>query len=195
VAAERLRIFLAVFPPEPVRELAAGAIDRLRHDGDLVSWVKRDNLHFTMRFLGDLGEDGARRAAEAAIEAGAAHAPFDAALGALGAFPNGRTARVLWVGMAEGAEALIALARSLEQALRRKGFGRADRPFAAHLTIGRPRDARRDWTEALAAESRALASAGERARFRVERLQVVQSRLSPKGSVYTVRDEAPLGAA
>jgi 2'-5' RNA ligase len=189
---ERLRIFLAVFPPLATQEAAARAIERLRRPGDGVSWVKRENLHYTLRFLGDLGEDGARRAAEAAAEAAAGHRAFDARLGGLGAFPDARRARVLWVGLVEGAEPLVELARSLELALRRKGFDRADRPFAAHLTIGRVREAGGDWSAALAEAEKAMPAEGEATRFRVDRVVVVASQLSPKGSIYTPRAEAKL---
>jgi 2'-5' RNA ligase len=190
-----LRIFLAVFPPRAAQEVAARAIERLRRPEDGVSWVKQENLHYTIRFLGDLGEDGARRAAEAASEAGARHASFDARLGTLGAFPDPRRARVLWAGLVEGAAPLEALARDVEAGLRRKGFDRADRPFAAHLTLGRVRDPGPDWTQALEAAAAGFAVERDAARFRVDRVLVVHSQLSPKGSIYTPRAEARLAEA
>src|SRR5258708_4850328 len=101
--------------------------------------------------MGELGEDGARRVKQAADEAVSGRAAFAAALGALGAFPNARRARVLWAGMTEGAERLTSLARALEGALARKGFDAAEHPFTAHLTVGRVREPRADWTERLAA--------------------------------------------
>jgi 2'-5' RNA ligase len=183
-----MRIFIAVFPPRAVQDVAAGVIEALKRERDGVSWVRRENLHYTLSFLGELGEDGALRAGEAALEAGAAHAPFDAALEQPGAFPNAGKARVLWLGMREGAEPLRALARTLERALGARGFDRADRPFAPHLTIGRVRTPA-DWTARLAA------APGIEARFRVEELRVIASTLSPGGSRYDVRVRAPLAAA
>ena len=185
-----MRIFLAVFPPAEVQSAAAEVIERLRRPNDAVSWVERENLHFTVRFLGELGESGAGRAAEAAREGAADHRAFEAALGAPGAFPSAKRSRVLWLGLAEGAEPLVALARSVEQTLVRRGFDRADRPFTAHLTLGRVRDREQDWSERL------IGPAPEPAvRFPVERVVVVQSTLSPKGSIYQVRAEAPLAPA
>lgn len=181
-----MRLFLAVFPPAAVQEAADAVIESLRRPGDGISWVKRENLHYTMRFLGEVGEDGARRAAEAALEAVAGARAFGAVLGSLGAFPNPRRARVLWIGMSEGAEPLVSLARALEQALRGRGFDRADKPFAAHLTIGRVRDRDQDWGD------RVVAAKPLGARFTVGTLQVIESTLSPKGSIYRVRAEAPL---
>ena len=185
-----MRLFLAVFPPAEVQHTACGLIEELRRPGDGVSWVKPENLHYTLRFLGEVGEDGARRAAEAATEAAAKSRAFAAGLGGLGAFPDPRRARVIWVGMSEGGEALVALARDLDRALARRGFGAADRPFSPHLTLGRVREPRRDWTAALA-EAR---PADPVARFTVDRVLVVESRLDPRGSIYTVRARAALTA-
>ena len=186
-----MRIFLAVFPPHEVQRAVHAAAESLRRPKDGVSWVKLENLHYTLRFMGELGEDGTRRVKEAAEEAARTDAPFTAALGALGAFPNPRRARVLWAGMTEGGERLTAVARALEAGLRRRGFDAADHPFSAHLTIGRVRDPRADWTERLATV--VVAPGGSH--FTVDRLCVVQSQLSPRGSTYTVIHEARLTRA
>jgi len=187
-----VRLFLAVFPPPAAREAAHAAGQALRRAGQAaasVSWVKAENLHYTLRFLGEVGEDGARRAAEAATAAAAAVPAFDARLGGLGAFPNPPRARVLWIGLSEGAEALTALAQALDRALKPRGFGAPDHPFSPHLTLGRVRDAGGNWSEALGLTP---APEGTHARFAVDRLCVVESTLSPRGSIYTVRVEAPL---
>lgn len=184
----RLRVFLALFPPPEVQAAAAEAIEQLRSNGDRVSWVKRENLHFTLRFLGDVGEDGARRAAEAAAEISSDHRAFDAALGSLGAFPDGQRARVLWIGLSQGAEPMVALARSLEKALVRRGFERETRPFAAHLTIGRVREPGHDWSQALGRATLAPAA------WHVDRVLLIRSTLSPQGSRYVEIAAAPLPA-
>ena len=185
-----MRLFFAVFPSPEVQQAAFAVEESLRRPGDGVSWIKIENLHYTMRFLGEVGDDGARRATEAAAEAASDTRAFDAKLGGLGAFPNARRARVLWIGLAEGSEALAGVARDLEAALRRRGFDRADRKFSPHLTMGRVRIPKEDWTARLA---EARAPDPSRARFRVDRLQLMESKLSPKGSTYTVRSEAKLG--
>jgi RNA 2',3'-cyclic 3'-phosphodiesterase len=182
-----VRLFLAVIPPVEVQRAAFAACEGLRRPADDVSWVRPENLHFTLRFLGEVGEDTARGAAEAAAEAASAHAPFDASLGRAGAFPGARRARVLWLSLATGAEAMKALAASLEAALVDHGFDPADKPFSPHLTIGRVREPKHDWSARLA-EVPATDAA-----FRVERITLVESRLARGGSVYTMRSEALLG--
>lgn len=184
-----MRLFLAVFPPPAVREATHAAAGPLRRAGDGVSWVSPGNLHYTMRFLGEVGEDGARRAGEAAVEAAASVPAFECALGGLGAFPNPGRARVIWVGMSAGAESLVALATALDRTLARRGFAPPDRPFSPHLTLGRVREPRADWSRALGG---APALAGPLACFTVDRLSVVESTLSPGGSIYHVRAEARL---
>ncbi len=182
-----MRLFVAVFPPSATQQAAARTIDRLRRPDDRVSWVKTENLHYTLRFLGEVGEDGARRVADAARKAASGVAPFEAALGSLGAFPDPRRARVLWAGLERGGPELEALSRALDQGL--ASFGRPDRQFSAHLTIGRIREPGPDWTGRL----QDARIEGEARRFRVETLSVVQSQLNPKGSIYTILEAAPLG--
>jgi len=185
-----MRIFLALFPPPTAQAAAFQVVEALRRPGDGISWVKRENLHYTLSFLGELGEDGARRAAEAAREAAAAAPAFEAALGRPGAFPRPDRARVLWLGLAQGGPALEQLARDLERALRKRGFDRADKPFSAHLTLGRVR-ARDCDAAALLAGTNSLEGV-RAARFDVTALAVVDSTLSPGGSIYRIRDTAPL---
>ena len=83
----------------------------------------------------------------------------------------------------------MALAQALDRALAPRGFAAPDHPFSAHLTLGRVREPGVDWSTALA---RGQAPDGPEARFRVERLTVVESTLSPQGSIYNVHLEAPL---
>ena len=183
-----MRLFLAVFPSVEVQRVASGLIEALRRPGDGVTWVKPGNLHYTLRFLGEVEDQDAGRAAEAAAQAATGARAFPAILGGLGAFPNAARARVLWAGLSEGEEDLVALARALDRALAGRGFGTADKPFSAHLTLGRVREPRRDWTATLARPR----PAAPPARFTVDRICLVESWLSSEGSVYSVRYEARL---
>ncbi|MBI1799602.1 MAG: RNA 2',3'-cyclic phosphodiesterase [Candidatus Eisenbacteria bacterium] len=187
-----MRVFLAVFPPPEAQAAAVAVIEALRWPGDGVSWVREQNLHFTLRFLGEIGADGLGRASEAAREAVAGRQSFDVALGAPGAFPSSARSRVLWLGLSSGSEELTALAQDLDLTLARRGFGHAARPFSPHLTLGRVRQPGRDWTAPLAAANSLETWA--HARFTVRHIASVESTLSPRGSTYRVADEAPLEA-
>ena len=104
------RTFIAVFPPPDVVERMTRAVDALKQPGDGVGWVRPANIHYTLRFLGDLDDAAVTTARRAAADAARAAAPFRVTLGAPGLFPNDRRPRILWLGAAGGAPALTALA-------------------------------------------------------------------------------------
>lgn len=182
-----MRVFLAVFPPPAVQQTLAEGIERVQRAGDGVSWVRQQNLHYTLRFLGEVEEARMQAVTHAAHDAVRGATAFRLTLGGAGAFPDFRRPRVLWIGARQGGEALELLAKSLQEALRRQGFGRADKPFRSHLTVGRVRDAAR--AVASAERLRDIAVEGE---FLVDRLATVHSTLRPGGSEYRIVDEAPL---
>ena len=78
--------------------------------------------------------------AKAAAEVAARHAPFDVSLVGVGAFPDARRPRVVWVGLGEGAGAAAAIAKDIDDAVVALGFPREERPWSAHITLGRFRD-------------------------------------------------------
>ena len=180
-----MRLFVAVFPPPDVQSAAYRAADPLRPGHDAVAWVRKENLHYTMRFLGEVDEAGAANAAAAMHEAAASRPRFAAVLGGFGAFPSAKRARVLWIAMLQGAEPMRLLASTLDEALVRHGFEAADDSFEPHLTVGRVR-APGDWT------ARLLDAPTVEARFQVDRMRLVSSVLSPGGSRYETVAEAML---
>ncbi|MGH7731112.1 MAG: RNA 2',3'-cyclic phosphodiesterase [Candidatus Eiseniibacteriota bacterium] len=186
-----MRTFIAVFPSSPAQEAAHRVIERLRRPEDDVSWVRRENLHYTLRFLGELDEDAVSRLIAAAREGAGERPRFTATLGAAGAFPSPRRARVLWLGLSHGAEALTALAGGLEGALVGHGFAPAERPFSPHLTLGRLRRRDQDWSARLAGVA-AGPEGGPAPGFVVDRVAIVGSTLSPGGSIYRLCAEPPL---
>ncbi|MEO6461879.1 MAG: RNA 2',3'-cyclic phosphodiesterase [Candidatus Eisenbacteria bacterium] len=189
------RAFVAVFPPPEVVAAVGAALDLLRTPGDGIAWVPPANLHYTMRFLGDLEParlDAARRALGTAA-AGSGVAPFRVRLGGPGAFPGPGRPRVLWLGAAEGAAALTLLAGGLEGALEREKFARSERPFTPHLTTGRVREP--GAAAVAAATGRFLGATFPGAAFEVAELVLVASTLAPGGSRYEPLERAALGGA
>src|SRR3990167_8149754 len=139
---EKIRSFVAILLSDETRQAAASLIDSLRPVGRRVSWVKAENLHLTLKFLGDQSPEDLRRVIEGLTEATAASAPFELLLSGLGAFPDLRRPRVIWVGASDGTREAIALARRVEESLRRRGLPKEEHPFSPHLTIGRVKDPR-----------------------------------------------------
>jgi 2'-5' RNA ligase len=182
-----IRTFVALLvPPAWAEYLGEVSRDLATRSGGL-SWVKPGNIHLTIRFLGDLGESGARRVSES-VTRSAARVPAPLArLGGLGAFPNLARPRVLWVGLAEGAEAAVSLARTVNDALQRDGFGPPDKPFRPHLTLARVREGARGLD---AIRSAVLPPPPGPALL--DRVAVMKSDLHPTGSRYTALAEVRL---
>lgn len=189
-----LRLFVALEPPDPVRRRVASLqadLERAagRAAGD-VKWVVPENVHLTLHFLGGVPEER-RAAVEAAVaEAAAGCAPFHLDVHGAGAFPSGRRARVLWAGIGGDVAMLGTLAADLGRRLGALGYPAEDRPFSAHLTLGRSRDPR-----GLPGLAAALARCADvpAARWPVEEVVLFRSHLSPHGPRYEGLSRAPLG--
>lgn len=146
----RHRIFIAVPLAANIRQAAAQARKALDAYDDRLRWVQPQHLHLTLQFLGNITTASLTAAVAAAEEAARAERPFTITLAGLGAFPSAATARVIWVGVTDGAECLRALAGRLALSLRARCISLEDRPFSPHLTLarvrgaGRPPDLRRE---------------------------------------------------
>ncbi len=187
-----IRAFVAILLPDTVRAALGGEIELLRPVGRNVAWVAPDNLHVTLKFLGNLEPERLDRAASALAGVASAATPFELAIVGLGAFPSPTRPRVLWVGLGAGAGAAARLAVSVEGALAGQGFAPEDRPFAGHITLGRVREPRRD--DGLA--SALTAGAGRRiGRLAVDQLALMRSEPSPRGPRYSVVAAWPLSAS
>jgi RNA 2',3'-cyclic 3'-phosphodiesterase len=155
-----------------------------------VRWVGEDAFHLTLRFLGETPTDRVAAAAEAVAEATRASRPFAVTLGRSGAFPRAAAPRTLWLGIEEGGDALADLATSVEHALVVRGWPADDRPFRAHLTLGRCED---PLAGSRVAEALSAASARFHATWRVGTLVLYESHLGRGPARYAVVAEHPLG--
>lgn len=155
-----------------------------------VKWVRPENLHLTLKFLGNVEEGRVEAIAEVIGEVARSSRPFRLRLGGLGAFPNIRRPRVIWAGMTEGARRLEGIAEGLEAGLGRLGFAREKRRFSAHLTLGRTRSAR-GLNELVRRVNRY--SNFELGEMQIEDVSLFASELRPAGPVYTGLFKAALG--
>ncbi|MDI7268926.1 MAG: RNA 2',3'-cyclic phosphodiesterase, partial [Myxococcota bacterium] len=137
------RAFLAVpLGDEVVRaatELSVQIRGRIREAGVRAKWVPPQNLHVTLRFLGNIAAEQGRAVGEALGPVLRGHASFLARFGAVGAFPSAPRPAVLWIGIGEGAEAMTNLGVDVGRAVTALGFPEEDRPFHAHVTIASAR--------------------------------------------------------
>lgn len=133
-----MRLFFAVGFEESLKDAIATAIDGTGLDNPPWRWVARNNIHITMKFLGDMPEDRIAPLAMSAIGAFQGTAPFPITLGGMGGFPNLRRPRVLFYTVTKGSGDLVAMAERLDAALHTDlAIDRERRPFRAHATVAR----------------------------------------------------------
>jgi 2'-5' RNA ligase len=191
--SQTLRTFVAVEMDPAIRKAAQRLIEKFRATGAGVSWGVAENMHLTLKFLGDVGVGDVPRVCQAVREAAAGVAPFGLQVCGAGAFPNLSRPRVIWLGAGEGQEPMAALAERIESALKELGFPREGRRFQAHLTLGR---VRRGGPEIAALAGLVQQHAAvEIGQTPVEEVVVFSSQLKPTGAVYEALDRALLGSA
>ena len=180
-----MRLFVAVEFDEAVRDAADLVARELRTRLDpriKARWVDADKMHLTVRFIGHVDDERGAAVLEA-LQPPLAIAAFDTALGECGVFPRSGPPRVLWIGLQDRLSSLKAMHEEFNQRLLPLGFAPEDRPFSAHLTLARVKDAPRDAARSLREIVASVQVPGRRCH--INAATVFQSSLSPKGSSYT----------
>jgi len=201
----RVRAFIALRLDKAVDDAIAELIGRLRlprHDEsaraeprgcareDGIRWVRRENFHLTLFFLGPVvARERLPAVADALGAVAETTAPFEVAAQSVGVFPSPSRPQVIWIGLSGGE--LVALAARVSAAAERCGFTPERRPFAPHLTIGRirsPQSAK--WLRHSLGEAANLSFGMSR----VERMVLYRSETGPAGSTYYELAAFALGA-
>lgn len=187
-----VRLFIAVDLDVAARARVAAAVETLRAAAPRVSWTPAARLHFTLKFLGERPEAAVAPLAGALAEVAARHRLMPVTLGGLGAFPNLRRPRIVWMGVRDP-NRLELLQHDVEIGCEGLGYPVDGRAFRPHLTLGRVRDGVPD------EELRALARAARALTFEEESMMaavtLMHSELERGGPAYTVLAAAPLRTA
>jgi RNA 2',3'-cyclic 3'-phosphodiesterase len=187
-----MRLFLAVEFEQELRRALREATAPLRALVPDAGWVAEDRLHLTLKFLGEQPETLVEPLTAVIQEIAGRHWPVQMRLGGVGAFPNLRRPRVIWVGIAPEPK-LELLQNDVEEACSALGVAVEGKPFRPHLTIGRLRGTENG--EAV----RELARVARETRFRadafVSTIELVHSTLTPAGRRYARLAAAPLRSA
>lgn len=184
---EKTRLFIAIDLPEPVKEILLKTMAQMGEHlpNQAVRWVRPVQLHLTLRFLGDTAVAQLPALQEELAQLATRHGAFSLRLNGVGAFPNRKKPRVIWVGLDGDLAVLWKMQAELEDRVVQLGWSREKRPFSPHVTLGRVKDAKQmqalDWQVDLAEIS-----------FGVTAVQLVQSELRPSGAIYTVLQLAQL---
>ncbi len=175
------RLFIAIELPAPAKS-ALETVQKSLHALHAVRWTKPAQIHLTVQFLGDTPAELVPKLSAALAETVSALSPFMLSLAKVGAFPNLKRPRIIWVGVG-AIPALTDLHRAVTIAT--ESVGIADKkPFNPHLTIGRVQKWARgnDFRAIAATVSRA--KIGDIATFRVDRISLIRSELTRQGPIY-----------
>ncbi|MFZ0544737.1 MAG: RNA 2',3'-cyclic phosphodiesterase [Candidatus Promineifilaceae bacterium] len=182
-----LRTFIAIELPPEVRTYLFQTGQKMAGNvsNRAVRWVAPENMHLTLRFLGDTPK-GKLPDITAELDAITRDfQPIRLHLDEIGCFPNRKRPRVIWAGLAGETQQLNALQHRIEMAVESLGWKGEKRLFRPHLTIGRVKDSsqanRLAWEQQL-----------ERKAVAVTAVNLIESLLRPHGPVYTIRHVSSL---
>ena len=190
------RLFIALETNEAMQRAVAEAQQALRRRGDSlpVRWVRPEQVHLTLQFLGNVMSAHIPPLVAAVAPIIAMHDALFLRSGEVGAFPSAEAPRVLWLGLRGADDGLMALQHAVTEAVRTVEGVVADRkPFRPHLTLGRVERLRRDapGLTAVVAALRRPVSVPPTA-WPVDSVALIRSVLGAGGPRYTVLERFPL---
>jgi len=175
-----VRLFVALQIPPGVRETLAALLAELRAISRQPRWVRPENLHVTLKFLGQV-MDTKLDSLRVALTQVRSPQPVTLEFRGLGFFPTEKHPRVFWAGM-DGSPNLKKLAEEIENAVETHGIPREEREFSPHLTLARLERPKLDEKLRRAIAQNAQRSFGT---LRTKEFHLVESKLKPSGAEYT----------
>lgn len=182
-----MRTFIAISLHQDIISELSGFIKGLSTLDSSVRWVRPENIHLTLKFLGEVKDDRVAKIADALNDTVVTHRPFTISIRGTGCFPNCKSPRVLWVGV-DTSEQLQRLFQDLQEACYNLGFERHQKGFTPHLTLGRVKSTVKKELTTFFDKYRQY-HWGEGA---VDSIYLMKSLLRPEGPVYSVIAKLPL---
>lgn len=175
-----MRLFLAIHLSSEIKTAASNTIELLKKTNANVSWIKPENMHITLKFLGDTDKSRVKGIAPLLNEVAETSRSYKIITGKLGAFPSKEDPKVVWLGLSAGIVETIDLSKKIDEALFKAAFKREEKPFNPHITIGRVKGG---------VNHNNLAAALNTTIFQPDEQQItgftlVKSELAPEGVVY-----------
>jgi 2'-5' RNA ligase len=181
-----MRVFIAIDIGDKIRKQLGDLQQRLIDTADIkksdVKWVKPENIHLTLKFLGEIEDERTVEVCNIVKDVAGKHSSFEINVESVGCF-GGRSARILWVGAGEGNENLLKLQNDLEEQLALAGWPKETRDFSGHLTICRIKNPKAGLKLAQISKDYRDLKLGT---ISADAVSVYQSRLTPTGPVYTL---------
>ncbi|KAA5544564.1 RNA 2',3'-cyclic phosphodiesterase [Roseiconus nitratireducens] len=136
---QTIRSFIAIPITAEISGQAARMIKRLKPLDNAFKWVPLDNLHLTLKFLGEVDNTEIPAVCKTVRKVTSTIPPFELSFAGAGGFPNLQRTRVLYAGVEDPSGNLVRLVEGLERQLAELGFKPEPRDYTPHLTLGRSR--------------------------------------------------------
>jgi RNA 2',3'-cyclic 3'-phosphodiesterase len=182
-----MRTFIAIELPSEIKSALASLQTELRRAGADVSWTRPENIHLTLKFLGEVDERRIGEVEKVCVASATEFQPFTLSLNETGVFPNARQPRILWAGLAGEIEKTVEMRKRLDDGLSLIGFEREEKDFRPHLTIGRVKSNRKIRELLALAGARQVPTLS----FVVTEIVLMKSELHPAGARYTPVAKVP----
>ncbi len=134
-----IRCFVAIEIDDAIKSELSSVIEELKPFGTGIRWVRPENLHLTLKFLGEVSEERIPKIEKVLEVVAAQSRPFSLRVRGTGTFPEKKRPRVIWAGI-EDSEKLFQLQKAIEKALSGLGFKEEQREFTGHITLGRVKE-------------------------------------------------------
>ncbi|GBF33735.1 2'-5' RNA ligase [Desulfocucumis palustris] len=182
--AQNARLFWAVNITDELKEKIDSFSREMRLPGLDARWVARESLHLTLAFLGDTDVNRIVPMVTEVERRLAGFIPFQIQFGGAGFFPSSGSPRVFWLGVGGEIDRLKKLQREVLTGLKAAGLAPDTRPFSPHLTLARIKSP----AGVSLLRSRALEAGHNEIEgiLRVDSVELMQSRLTPGGAIYSV---------
>lgn len=184
-----MRLFVAIELADAAKSKLSELQARLGRDCQGVRWIPREQLHLTVKFLGEVPDGRVPEVCAGLSTAALDCRPFAMGLEGAGCFPPRGSVRIVWAGLLDASGQLRLCVESVESAMEILGYAGESKPFSPHITIGRVREDR------SGGAIRQAVSKGNLARLEqpVTSFTLMSSVLAPQGPTYTAVCRVPLG--
>ena len=190
---EQVRCFIAIELPDGVKRGLRELQAQLKTGSQApAKWVDPNNIHLTLKFLGNVAADRTGEITAAMTQAVQGTSPFSLEVKELGVFPNPRRVQIVWVGVSGETEKLARTQQRIESNLERLGFPPEGRRFTPHLTLARLRDRATPDQRAKLGQLIAETEFDAAPSFTVDSVNLMKSQLTPEGPIYTRLSSAAL---
>lgn len=184
-----IRCFISVNLPDEAKTAMGSFITELKKTGADVKWVVAENIHLTLKFLGNIDESLIPGIAEALSKKLSLYDAFYITIADVGCFPSEKRPRVIWVGIKDS-DVLTNMQKDVDAVMTGFGFAPEVRPFSPHLTVGRVRSLKKvaELTKRFADFRRS-----DFGRVGISAIHIMKSELKPAGAEYSSLCRISLG--